>query len=681
MYPMPNLLLIAIKSAWRNFIKNFSFNVLNLAGLALTFATLILIYSYLFHEHSFESFHHKRDRIFRPTYRTSSGDFSVQWARIPIDYINELPEEIPGVKRLVRFQNQEQKYLRVGDKRFKPKHAYITDPHVFQVFDFPFLAGDPSTALTEPFSVVISKSEALKIFSQTDVIGNELSITGDWSPKEKTYTITGIIDDLPSNTHLPVEMLFSFADKKERAGWAYVYIELEENVSIFEVESKMPEFIKRYRSDPAGPTVEIFFQALGDIHLYSHLAREIQPNGQRIYLKIFFWFGLFIWIISIVNFSNINLAQTLARGKEIGVRKILGAVRSQIAWQMLGETSFYTLIALFFGVTLAYSALPLLQSITGIKGLPPLPHLMLFLVLAGIITSLITAFFPIFYISSIRIIPALKHGTNLNLNLHNQKINFRKGLIAIQLTAALLLVSGTLITYTQFQFIRKKNLGFSKEQILSIPSVPDAVVKDYPIFRNVIKGLPGVTAVSACMQVPSDEIRDTGPVLIKGQSQDINQAPQIDIQIIDPEFTTMMQLKFLAGKPLDSFTEIPVVPEFSADLTPANYLSQAPRKYLINETALHQLGWDNPEEAIGKEINFSIGGFNLDYGPIVGVVEDYHQESLRNKIDPLVMVVEPLWLQTFLIKIAPDQIDATLAQIEKKWNQLFPYSIEFHFLD
>lgn len=676
-----NYLIIAFKSAWRNLKKNFIYNLLNITGLAISFATLILIFLYLFHENNFENFHENRERIYRPTYQTSTADFSVHWARVPVDYINQLPAEIPGIEKLIRFQNQEQKYFRVGEKRFKPDHAYITDADVFDVFSFPLLAGDPATALKDPYSVVISKSEALKIFSQTDILGQQLYVTGDWSPEERAYTITGVMQDLPSNTHLPVEMLFSFDNEAQRSGWAYVYVYLNSQADIAGIREAMPGFIAKHRTDPQGPAVDISFQSLADIHLKSHLAREIQPNGQGIYLKIFFWFGLFVWLIALVNFSNNHLALTLTRGKEVGIRKVLGADRGQIGWQIFGESFFYCLVSMILGSILAFFTLPYLQEITEIKTFPPLLWLSVFSFAILIFSTLLTASIPVIYIASVKIIQALKYGQNLNLTGRNKKINIRKGLVAIQFCAALILVTGAFITFSQFQFIRQKNLGFSKDQIVAIPSVPDAVVRDYPLFKEQMEKIAGVTSVSACMQVPSEEIRDTGPVMIKGQAQDGNQTPQMDIQIIDPGFTEMMQMKFLAGNVLETSTPLSRIPDFNESLTPAQYLKQAPRRYIINETALHKLGWQDPQQAIGQEINFSIGGFELEYGPITAVVEDFHQESLRNKIDPVIMVVEPLWLQTFLIKINPEKIDQTLSMIENQWNQLFPYTLEYHFLD
>ncbi len=569
--------------------------------------------------------------------------------------------------------------MRVGDKRFKPKHAYVTDRNVFEVFGFDLLTGNPSTVLEKPYSVVLTKSEALKIFSQTDVIGQQILLTGNWTPTETAYTITGIMDDLPSNTHLPVEMLFSFTNENERTGWAYIYVVLKDNVDIHQVNGKMEDFVSKHQDNAEQSSGQIIFQPLPDIHLDSQLAREIQANGQRIYLTIFLWFGLFIWIIGIVNFSNVNLAIILTRGKEVGVRKILGASRKHLAFQLFGEACLYSACGMLIGLGLAYLFLPTLQQWTNLNGLP-LPYLLVTVLGLCLGTALLTSIFPVAYVASIKVIQAIKYGKNITIS-RSKNINVRKGLIALQFCSAFVLVLGTLITQSQLKYLRAKNRGLNTEQVLAIPNVPESVIRDFPLFKSQTKNLPGVVATTACMQVPSDEIRDTGPVLVKGKNQEISNAPKMDIQIVDPDFIETMNFTLLAGRGFALDNELGPFPQFNDQLTPEDYLAQANRKYVINETAMHQLGWSNPQEALGQEINFSIGGFNLAYGAITGVIKDYHQESMRNKIEPLVMVIEPIWLRTFLLKLTPTDLDQTIASIEQIWNDLFNYPIEYHFLD
>ncbi|MCB0601761.1 MAG: ABC transporter permease [Saprospiraceae bacterium] len=664
--------------SWRKFKQHALLHGLNLAGTALAFSALLLLFSYLYQSYTFEYFHQNRARIFRPTYLTKSPVFTSQWARIPVDYINALPDEIPEVEKLIRFQNQEQKYVRVGDKRFKPAHAYVTDAEVFQVFTFPFLAGDPATALVNPHSVVLTAQEALRYFGTVDALGKQIQVSGDWNPEEIDYTVTGIMQDLPANTHLPVTEFLSFDNPEERSGWAYVYILLAEHASIQQVEAKMADFVSSHVEKDATHKEEFVFQPLRTIHLQSHLAREIVPNGSSIYLSIFWSVGLFIWLILMVNFSNFNLAMTLSRIRETGVRKVLGASGGQLMWQRFLSILLQTAICGLLAWAVATILEPELNRMTGYYQLAPPVILLSFLSGLILVTALLTSLLPVVLSQSVPVIQAIRHGLKPT---QPGKFNLRKVLITIQFSAATILVATTLIAYRQYQFIRHTQLGLQPEQVLAISNLPDAVVGKYSVYRDRLLGLPGVLGVSACMQVPSEEIRDSGPVMLKGTNQEPDQAPHMDIQIVDGSFFQMMDMQFLAGDdhlmrgPLDPY------PEFNAELTPARYLAEKRRYYVINETAMRQLGIKDATDALGREINFSIGGFDLAYGPITGVIRDYHQESLRNKIDPLVIVVEPIWLKTFLVKIRPDQLDQTISAIESTWNDLFPYALEFHFLD
>ncbi len=653
--------------------------MLSLTGLTLAFTAILIVVSYLYHESSFEDFHVNRTQIYRTSYETSQSDFNVHWARVPVDYINQLPAEIPGIEKLIRFQNQEQRYLRNGQDRYKAKHAYITDADVFEVFTYPLIAGDSSEALRQPNSIVLSKSVALQIFSQTDVIGQTLHISGDWTEVEKEYTITGIIDDVPKNTHLPTEILFSFANDQERSGWAYVYILLKENVDIDEIKLQLDTFIAKYNSDQ-NTEVKIHLQSLSSIHLHSDLAREITTNGNYQYLKIFFLVALFIWIIAIVNYSNLYFALALTRTKELGMRRILGADRNQLSFQLLLEVLFYCFIAILFSVGLTAFSLPYFHNLVGYFDLAPWHILFPLLLVVLILTTLMASLVPSLYIRSLSLIKSLKKSITFADNFTGRRLSTRKVLMLLQFTAAVILISATVGTLLQFRYLSSKHLGLNANQTLAIPNVPDAVVRDYPVFKKMISDLPGVEKVSACMQVPSSEIRDTGPVSIEG-IDDPSSTQYMDIQVIDPEFPKMMQLKVLAGNLKEIDLPLNRVPEFNETLSPGDYLARKSRKYLINESGAKKLGWQDPEEAIGQRINFTIGPFTLDYGPVVAVVADYHQESLRNEVEPTLMVVEPLWLQTFLVKLSGNNLHNTIDQIEKTWNSQFPFAIEYHFLD
>ena len=310
------------KVIFRNFNRDTFYTSINVFGLAIGYAAFMLIAIYVYFEISFENIHLKANRIYRPTYIYNSGnEFKSHWARIPENYINELPNEFPEIEKLIRFQNHEQKYVRVGEAKFRPEHAYLTDNAVFDVLDLPLLSGNPKNALTEPYSIVITASLAKKYFGRIDVLGEDIFVTGDWTSQEVRHKITGVLKDIPRNTHLPIEMLISFKNEEERTGWAYVYILLKEGASIEGIKNKIPGFIQKYSDESSAAKVSFEFQSLTDIHLHSDLAREIIPNGKIFYVRIFTGIGFFILFIALANYVNLNSVMFLDRSKELGLRK------------------------------------------------------------------------------------------------------------------------------------------------------------------------------------------------------------------------------------------------------------------------------------------------------------------------------------------------------------------------
>jgi len=543
------------------------------------------------------------------------------------------------------------------------------------------IAGSSATALVKPNSIVLTETIAKKYFSTVDVIGKELVVTGNNSAEEVAYQVTGVMKDVPANTHMPIEILFSFPDEAARSGWAYIYTLLAEGKTIKDVNAKMPDFLSNYLNPESPVTITYDFQALSNIHLQSNLAREIKPNGESLYIKIFFWVGLFVWIIALVNFTNLSSALAMSRGKEMGVRKVLGASKGNLVLFSFIETIVYSLIALFFGGLLAFLSFPYFSNLTGISIFPPTNYFILGLLGIAILSGSLAGILPALVATSIKILQIIKQGNNWSMKRSTHKINVKGVMITIQFSATIILMGSAMMAYQQFKYIQEKNLGLKSEQIIAIPEVPSKIVDNYGTFKNRLKAIPNISAVSACMQMPSSEIRDVGPVRIQGKNSEEDQVPMMDMQIVSPDFIEMMGIEMLAG---ENFTKNEVLgkpPVYSEELTPQRYLNEKPRKYLLNETAMKQLGWNTPAEAIGQQINWSIGGFELAYGPVTGIIKDYHQESLRNKVDPLVLTVEPIWMSNILIKVATNDLDKTVSNIENTWNDLFPYAFEYTFLD
>jgi putative ABC transport system permease protein len=677
-----SLLWSYLKMILRVFTRNRSYTLLNLSGLALGFAIFIFSAIYVYFETSFESFHERARNIYRATYRYSPSDgYMSHWARVPFDYINQLPADVTGVKSLIRFQNHARKYVRVGANKFRPDHAYVTDKEVFDVFSFPLISGDPATALAKPNSIVITQTLARRYFGEADPMGKEIFVIGDLDTSETLHHVTGIMADLPANTHLPVEMLISFRDQAERSGWAYTYITLDDNTPISAVESQMTAFIAKYTPADIAKFDEIIFQPLPDIHLQSNLARELVPNGKMFYVRIVGFAGLFILLIAVINFMNLNSAMSLGRAKEIGMRKILGATRGNLVSYLLFEAVFSNVLALIIGAVMVYLLFPWFQQLAPVSFVLPLWLFAAAMICLAILCGLVCGAYPVMLLTSMPATTVVKTSRALSFAGREGIFSLKRVMVTLQFCISIILLGSALVAYQQFRFLKEKDLGMQGEQVVAIPGLPDNVKSAYSEFKGELSLRPGIVGVTACMEVPSREIRDAGPVLVEGINNDPAKAPVMDIQLIDEDFATIMGLEFLAGGnilPGPAFA----VPEFTPDFPIQKYLREQPHEYLINETAMRLLGWKVPEEAIGQRISWSLGDMILSPGPIRGVVRDFHQESLKNKVDPVVMVYEPVWLRTFLIKVETARVAETLASIQATWDKLFPlYPLEYHFLD
>lgn len=682
----PTLLLSArnyLKTFLRVFIRNRSYSVLNLLGLSLGYGVFIFALIYVYFETHFESFNPNKDQIYRATYQYTPQDgFQTHWARVPFDYINELPNDVQGIKHLVRFQNHERKYIRVGTEKFRPEHAYVTDKEVFQVFGLRLLEGDPATALASPHSIVLSQSLARRYFGDQNPMGKEIFVIGDLEKLETLHQVTGVIEDLPANTHLPINMLISYKNDEERAGWAYTYILLDQNTKIAQVQEAIPQFIRKYSGEDVAKFDNIVFQPLTDIHLHSNIAREIVPNGKIFYVRIVGLAGLFILIIAAINFMNLNSAMALGRAKEIGMRKIMGASRAQLIGYLLTESVLYNIAAAGLGAAISYGVFPLLHQFIAVQFLIDPWSMVLVLFSIALVCGLAAGIYPVILLVALKPMDVVRTSKTLAFSGKESPMSLKRIMVTLQFGISILLLGSALIAYQQFRFLHDKNLGMKREAVLAIPGVPNKVTEGIASFKNELQGVQGVMNVAACMEVPSREIRDTGPVLVEGVNMDPSKAPIADIQVIDHDLVPLLGLEFVAGQNISPAVTDAKAPEFNEQYTLQNYLIDKPREYIINETAMRLLGWQSAEEAVGQRISWSIGDFALAPGPIRGVVKDFHQETLKNKVDPVVMVNEPIWLRTILIKVSTDDLAGSLQQIQATWDKLFPYyPLEYHFLD
>ncbi len=675
-----SMLKSSYKSMYRSFKKNPLYGSLNILGLSLSFVVFGLLTIYVHYELSFEDFHDKADQIYRVSYRTELEDNITQWARVPVNYVNQLPEEVPGIESLIRFQNHERRYVKVGTRKFREDHIYQTDGGVFDVFTFTLIEGDPYSVLANPHSIVITEKLAKKYFGEEEALGKEISLMGERHSEVITYAVTGVMKDLPSNTHLPVDMLISFSSPEERTWWAYTYVLLQEGFTGDQLKPAIADLVSKY-SQPGNHQESFVLQPLDEIHLTSHLAREIVPNGSLQNVKIFEVVGVLVLIIGLINFTNLNGVIFLAKFKEVGVRKVLGARRSSVVTYAILESVLFGMVSFGLGVLFIFILLPTFKSFSGAEVLIHPITLIVFLLLLTLFIGFLGGFYPSVLGSKYKPLSLLQKHISLPRS-KNGFSSLKKMMLSIQFSIALLLIGCALVATDQFSFLKNKHVEVAPEQVLTLPRVPNHVKEDYQLLKEKLGQISTIHSISACMEVPSREIRDQGALVVDGLHTSSEDAPLVDIQVVDHQFFDLMNIQLVDGRFFPDYIKIENHPEFTADYTHRDYLLEKPRAYLINESAVKALGFEEPNQVLGMSAAFDQSWVRLANGPIVGVVKDYHQESLKNKIDPTVYIYEPLWFNTILMRVASQDMAASLEHVESVWNALFPnVKMDPHFLD
>lgn len=440
--------------AKRTLLRNSLFSLVNVISLAVGLSVCYYSALFVYNEFNYEAVYSKSERIVRLTMHIKSNRYDMKWARQDRNYMNALPSEIPEIKNLVRFQNYYPRNVVIGDNAFKVNHGYSTDANVFNVFDFLLIEGNPGKALEKPNSVVLSESTARKLFGNNTAYGETIAIVNDTGTRKEVYQVTGIMEDVPSNTHLPVNMLTSFSGPEERIGWAYTYLLLQPRVDYKQVQKKINQYVNRKGGEDAA-IASFPLQPIESIHLNSSLAREIQPNSSKSRVLLIGIAGLIILILCIINFLNLTTAQSLGKVQEMGIRKVMGATRKNLIGYFFTESLMLCLLVGVLGlvtIIILSSEFKLFNSIAvPLQKLWPLA----FMMITGI--ALAATYYPALMLSSKNILVAMKSKEG---SLRGKQL-VKNGLVAFQLIICVMLVSAALITRNQYNYLVSKDLGIN----------------------------------------------------------------------------------------------------------------------------------------------------------------------------------------------------------------------------
>lgn len=672
-----------LRVAFRNLAKHKGYAFINITGLAAGIACCLMMVVYIFHELSYDTFHAKADRIYRIKQTSSSAIRTEEVATsvFPLGptIVSEYPRLVENSVRFFNLQDDKNAILNREEKiSFIESDFYFVDSTFFDLFSVNLIRGNPDKALANPLSLVITEEKAKRYFGDKDPIGKALSFNG--IPKID-LVVTGIMEPIPGNSHMKADMLASFSSLDKLyyrnldydISWiwnpVWTYVLLREGVSAAELESRLPSFVDKYFMSYPGrlksESVELGLQPVTDIHLYSDLISEIQPNSSILYIYLFATVAGLILIIACINFINLDTARAVERSREVGMRKVLGAGRWQLLKQFMGESFLMSFFAVALGVLMVQGLFPLFNGLVGRQLAFPLqdvwviPGLILLIIAVGLLAGL----YPALYLSGFQPVRVLKGGAAKG----GKGALFRKVLVTFQFVLSVILILGTAIVYLQLRHMQTKELGFDKNHVVILPIEQNLIAWEFDTFKEEVLRNPNILSVTGISKVlGSDE--QYYYLYSPGNATEDDETMNLVLFTTD-DFIETFDIKVLAGR------------SFSRD-----FLTDQDKAVLVNKQMLKLLDVETPEEALGKIIRHNPTRSEDEFYSIIGVVDDFNYTSIKREVDPLIIrLVRDLRgillnIEYAAIEIAPGGISPALKHIKNIWekiNYVDPFNYSF----
>ncbi len=658
-----------LKVAFRNLLRHKGHALINVSGLVIGLTASILILLYVRDELGYDTFHNKAQRIFRVTseeYKDGNfRHFAYNYAPLMPRLLNDFPEIESGVRLFKKSV-----VVRSGsEKRFQEEDFVFADSTFFALFDFPFEVGDARTALVAPYDIVVTASTARKYFGEENPVGQVLTIENKYD-----FRVTAVLQDLPSNSHFRFDFLAAMGSVRDIEGWAlrgwyyppmYSYVLLPPGLPAAQLEAKLPDFVAKNIGEYARGERILHLQPLLDIRLRSSLEGEFAPTSNAAYVYIFMTAAFFILLIACINFMNLATARSATRAREVGLRKVVGAPRRQLIRQFYSESLSYAFLSLILTIFAVQVLLPhfnaMLDKQVAVDYVQDWRIALVFVALTFVV-GLVSGTYPALFLSSFQpaaVLRGMFAGTS-GRQFHRR---FRAVLVVLQFSVSICLIINASIIREQLGYIRSKDLGFSKEQVVIIPVRDDNVQRNWNTIKHSILAGPGVLSATATSTIPGIE-RDTDfPIRAEGLPQE-NEWNMLTM-LADHDFLKTFDMEIVAGRDFDR--------TFTTDTSAA---------FVLNETAVAKIGW---RSAVGKKFEMlHLGHGKSKSGHVIGVVKDFHFKSLHHRIDPLVIQISPrsYYLDNLAVKVAGGNLPQTLAFLEQKWRELVPHRpFEYQFLD
>ncbi|MFD0765093.1 ABC transporter permease [Mucilaginibacter lutimaris] len=667
-----------IKTAYRSLYKNKGFTAINILGLALGLATCLLIVFYVVDELSYDRYNTKASRIFRVNEDLKLGENNVQYAVAMPPLAKTLKAEYPYVEDATRIKAAGTTHVKKGSINIVENKVGFVDANIFNVFTLPMIDGDPKTALLEPNTVVITESTAKKYFNTVNAVGKAIVFND-----KENFKVTGVVKDLPKQSHFNFDFfvsLESFPDSRSnewlRSDFS-TYVLLKDAKDSKKLTASFPAFLQKFSGaqmqselgmsiaqfEKSGSHFKLYLTALTDIHLTSNLTGELSANSSSQYIYIFSAIAVFILLIACVNFMNLSTARSSNRAREVGVRKVMGSSRKDLIFQFLAESIMITLVATVIAITAAAMLLPAFNQLSGkeiVLTVDTLKWMMPSLLAIVLIIGSLAGSYPAFFLSAFQPIDVLKG----KLATGFKGGGLRSFLVVFQFFVSILLIIGTLVIYNQLNFIQTKNLGYNRNQVLVVKNLGE-LNQQAKVFKQELTELPGIKEATMTGFLPTNGWRNTR-IYFKDTNFDQKKSLFPQSWEVDADYIPTMDMKIVKGRNFSN--------EMITDSTAV----------IINEAAAKFLGFADP---INKSIYQSKGGERKGSTPnirecrIIGVVKDFHFNSLREKIEPIVLTYGQN-NGALAIRVSTSNITGLMAQIKDKWNSLSPgVQIDYSFMD
>ncbi len=641
-----------IKIALRNLSRHKGYSLINIAGLAIGMACCILILLWVQDELSFDRFHENADSIYRVIQDIKFSDHSTTWAITQGPLGPSLKEDFPEIVNFTRVTGRRFR-LAYQDNSFDEVLG-MADGSIFEMFTFPLIEGDPQTALSDPHSIVLTEEMARKYFGDEHPIGKVLKADDEYD-----FLVTGILEEFPLNSHFRYDFLIPFIFGRElkytvdnwRNSQFSTYVQIQEGIPYQEVVQKISGYL--YEKPTIEKDAKLNLQPLGRIHLHSNYEFD-RPHGDITYVTIFSLIAFFILLIACINFMNLTTARSANRAREVGMRKVAGAYRRDLVRQFFGESILLAFIALIFAVGIVYLLLSVFNELAAkelsfeISG-----NIQTLSVLAGValITGIIAGSYPALFLSAFQPADVLK-GT---LFSSNRGATFRKVLVVLQFSLTILLIVCTTIVYNQMNFMRNRKLGYDKEYLVYAVLRGD-MRQQFDVVKEELLKNPNILAVTSSGTLPTYGYNFSNS-LWRWEGQDPDEEILMRASFIDYNYFETLGLEIIEGR---SYSK-----QFSTDPTEA---------LIVNEEAVKVMGMESP---LGKQL-----GIGDNQAKIIGVVKNYHFRSLKQEIEPLILILNPSNCWALFARLSSEDVSKTIGYMEKVWGEFASgYPFNYRFMD